>query len=64
MDRDFELSWRTQSGDEPTAALFVEEVADDDYALLMVVPPQQQLSQRLPREVIFIIDTSGANRWP
>jgi Ca-activated chloride channel family protein len=62
MDRDFELSWRTQSGDEPTAALFVEEVADDDYALLMVVPPQQQLSQRLPREVIFIIDTSGANR--
>lgn len=60
MDRDFELTWRTQSGDAPTAALFVEEVAGDDYALLMVVPPQQSLSQRLPREVIFIIDTSGS----
>lgn len=60
MDRNFELTWRTQSGDEPTAALFVEEVAEDDYALLMVVPPQQQLSHRLPREVIFIIDTSGS----
>lgn len=60
MDRDFELTWRTQTGQEPEAALFIEEVAGDDYALLMVVPPRQQLSHRMPREVIFIIDTSGS----
>lgn len=60
MDRDFELAWRTQTGQEPSAALFIEEVSGDDYALLMVVPPQQQTLERMPREVIFIIDTSGS----
>lgn len=60
MDRDFELSWRTPGGQAPNAALFVEQVAGEDYALLMVVPPQQALTQTLPREVIFIIDTSGS----
>lgn len=60
MDRDFEITWQTPAGKTPDAAIFVEEVEDHDYALLMLVPPQQQLQEALPREVIFIIDTSGS----
>jgi Ca-activated chloride channel family protein len=60
MDRDFEITWQTPAGKTPDAALFVEEIDGDDYALLMVLPPQQQLAQTLPREVVFIIDTSGS----
>jgi Ca-activated chloride channel family protein len=60
MDRDFEISWKTPAGQSPDAAFFTEEVKGEDYGLLMVLPPQQALQQRLPREVIFIIDTSGS----
>lgn len=60
MDRDFEMTWQTPAGRTPDAALFVEDVDGQDYALLMVLPPQQQLQEILPREVIFIIDTSGS----
>lgn len=63
-DRDFELSWRI-AGAAPQAALFVDRRPDTDYALVMVVPPQptaaeMQAFQRLPREMILIIDTSGS----
>ncbi len=61
-DRDFELSWAPQATHAPKAALFSEKVGEDDYHLIMVLPPQTQNSntQRLDREVIFIIDTSGS----
>lgn len=63
-DRDFELSWRV-AGTAPQAALFVDRRPDTDYALVMVVPPQptaaeMQAFQRLPRETILVIDTSGS----
>lgn len=60
MDRDFEITWQTPAGKTPDAALFVEEIEGQDYALLMVLPPQQQLQETLPREVIYVIDTSGS----
>ncbi len=60
MDRDFEITWKTPTGQAPDAALFTEELEGQDYGLLMLLPPQQQLQQLLPREVIFIIDTSGS----
>lgn len=61
MDRDFEMTWQTVSGKAPDAAFFSERIDGDDYALLMVVPPQQTgHTQALPREVIFIVDTSGS----
>lgn len=60
MDRDFEITWKTPAGQAPDAAFFTEEINGEDYGLLMVLPPQQALQQRLPREVIFIIDTSGS----
>ncbi len=64
-DRDFELTWRVASGAEPRAAVFTQEVGGLQYALLMVVPPQPNAAeraafQRLPRETLLVVDTSGS----
>ncbi|MEM1112914.1 MAG: marine proteobacterial sortase target protein [Pseudomonadota bacterium] len=61
MNRDFLLEWRMATGSSPEAAYFTEEVAGEHYGLLMLVPPAVQPAQRaLPRELIFVIDTSGS----
>jgi Ca-activated chloride channel family protein len=61
MDRDFVLQWRPVVGSEPKVALFTEEVDDHYYGLLMVLPPAaQDTGVEIPREVIFVIDTSGS----
>jgi Ca-activated chloride channel family protein len=64
-DRDFELKWRPDSGSAPQAALFKQAVAGAEYGLIMVVPPQPDAAelaafQRIPRETILIVDTSGS----
>ena len=63
-DRDFELTWSVAPADAPRAALFTHRTADTDYALVMVVPPQaggeEVAAQRLPRETILVVDTSGS----
>ena len=61
MDRDFVLNWQPVSGSAPQAALFTEKFGDDYYALLMVVPPTAKLMPTsIPRELIFVVDTSGS----
>jgi Ca-activated chloride channel family protein len=55
-DHDFELTWQPDLGTEPKSAMFNE----GDYALLMIMPPAQSTSVRLPRETVFVIDTSGS----
>jgi len=61
-DRDFELVWRPQAGQAPHAALFAESWEQEDYALLMVMPPvgDMQAATQMPREVVFVVDTSGS----
>lgn len=64
-DRDFVLQWRPTPSALPRAAMFTESIADDDmqYSLMMVMPPLLNDSAKaryLPRDVIFIIDTSGS----
>jgi Ca-activated chloride channel family protein len=61
-DRDFVLRWTPMPGEEPGAALFSESRGDHHYALLLVTPPHQPQSQPEPppREVIYVIDTSGS----
>jgi Ca-activated chloride channel family protein len=61
-DRDFELTWTPHTGQAPQAALFTERFADEDYWYLMLMPASEPVAQsvRLPREVTFIIDTSGS----
>ncbi|OFZ96540.1 MAG: marine proteobacterial sortase target protein [Betaproteobacteria bacterium RIFCSPLOWO2_02_FULL_62_17] len=59
--RDFELKWRLANDAAPRAALFTETKADKTYGLLMLMPPALQArAKALPREVIFVIDTSGS----
>ncbi len=62
MDRDFVLNWQPVQQRAPAAAVFHEQVDEQDYALLMLLP-QANISDTesaLPREMIFIIDTSGS----
>ena len=61
-DSDFVLEWRPRVGDAPNAALFSDVFQGDTYALLMLMPPSDPdaLVKRLPRETIFVIDTSGS----
>jgi len=59
-DRDFELVWQPTTGNAPQAALFQEGWSGEDYALIMVMPPAKTTSSRIPREVVFVIDTSGS----
>jgi len=60
-DRDFVLEWAPAVGDEPGAALFTEEVDGETYALAMVMPPTGRSAGRaLPRETVFVVDTSGS----
>ncbi|MCP5163201.1 MAG: marine proteobacterial sortase target protein [Hahellaceae bacterium] len=61
MDRDFVLRWQPETGQSPQAAVFKERVGNEDYALVMLMPPKGlPESATLPREMIFVIDTSGS----
>ena len=61
-NRDFELTWRPQANHAPQAALFTQDKNQDRYALLMLMPPEVDWNkqQTLPKEMIYVIDTSGS----
>jgi Ca-activated chloride channel homolog len=61
-DRDFELEWEPEAGDRPRPAVFSENRDGQIFTLLVVLPPAAAAvpTARLPRETIFIIDTSGS----
>ena len=62
MDHDFELVWQPTPSAKPRAMAFTETIGGKPYHLLMVMPPDEELATaaRMPREVVFIIDTSGS----
>ena len=61
-DRDFELTWLPASGNLPQAAMFRQNWSGADYALIMLMPPSKTSTgtARIPREVVYVIDTSGS----
>jgi Ca-activated chloride channel family protein len=59
-DRDFVLEWEAKETAHPVVSLFTEKQGEKQFFLLMVMPPQQKLRPPLPRETIFILDTSGS----
>jgi Ca-activated chloride channel family protein len=63
-DRDFELVWTQADCPAVTGAAFVEQVGGDTFALLMLETPQHTDEITQPREVTFIIDTSGSMQGP
>jgi len=62
MDHDFELLWRPVPSASPRAMAFIETIKGQPHYLLMVVPPEADMAATtvMPREMIFIIDTSGS----
>lgn len=60
MDSDLVLQWKTTIGNTPSAAFFQQKFNKAYYSMLMVMPPQVNAGLSLPRDVTFIIDTSGS----
>jgi Ca-activated chloride channel family protein len=62
MDHDFELLWRPVASSSPRAMVFTETLQGEPHYLLMVMPPDigEATTVRMPREMIFIVDTSGS----
>ncbi|WP_309044594.1 marine proteobacterial sortase target protein [Marinobacter sediminicola] len=59
MNRDFVIRWQPFAGQEPGAAVFHQQWEGEDYLLAMLVPGRAGKT-RLPRELTFVIDTSGS----
>ncbi|RZF77741.1 marine proteobacterial sortase target protein [Pseudoalteromonas sp. CO325X] len=62
MNRDFVLRAKVEQSDKARAAFFRQTAQSGDYGLLMLLPPSDEFSaqQRLARELIFVIDSSGS----
>ena len=65
-DRDFQLTWSLTPSAEPVATILTEQREGETYALLMLVPPAQQRDRtpHRPRDLTFVIDTSGSMAGP
>ena len=59
-DRVFELNWTPEFGSSPVSTLMTHDDGEAVYALLMLAPPLATAIDPQPREVVFIIDTSGS----
>jgi Ca-activated chloride channel family protein len=63
-DRDFELVWTQAAAPTVAGAAFAEDLDGETFVLLSLSPPQHADALTLPREVTFIIDTSGSMQGP
>ncbi len=59
MDRDLVVRWAPVRGQAPSTAIFHETWQGEDYLMTMLVPGLDNTEQ-LPRELVFVIDTSGS----
>jgi len=62
--RDFVVRWTPDPDAETRAGAFTERFEGEVYAALMMVPPQPERVRALPREIIFVLDTSGSMGGP
>ncbi len=63
LDRDFVLYFSVSPKDLSVHLLPHKTPGEDGYFLLLVSPPRSaEASERLPKDVIFVIDTSGSMR--
>jgi Ca-activated chloride channel family protein len=62
-DKKFELVWTPSKVEDTQATVFTEKVNKKHLGLLMITPPDEtylKRTQKVKREVIFIIDSSGS----
>ena len=58
---DFVVEWQGRELAVPQTHVFTQTFAGQEYALLQVMPPQIELEQyRQPRDIVYVIDTSGS----
>jgi len=60
MNSDLVLEWQPTLGNAPKAALFQQSLGGDFYTMMMFTPPKTSASISLPRDITFIIDSSGS----
>ncbi len=60
MDSDVILEWQPLLGSAPKAAIFQQAHGSDYFTMMMVSPPKTSASVSLPRDVTFIVDSSGS----
>jgi len=60
MDSDVVLTWQATIGNSPKAAFFQQKFDNAYYSMLMIAPPALNTSLSLPRDVTFVVDTSGS----
>ncbi|WP_462157476.1 marine proteobacterial sortase target protein [Pseudoalteromonas sp. GB56] len=62
MNRDFVLRAKVAPSNEAQAAFFRQTAKSGDYGLMMLMPPSDEFmtTQRMTREIIFVIDSSGS----
>jgi len=60
LDRDLELVWTPVANQSPEAAVFRQKGDTAHHSLIMLMPPTKNIVSTLPREVVFIIDSSGS----
>ena len=54
------LAWPFADGAAPSAAAFSAEHAGERYVQLFMAPPAERTADRLPRELVIVVDTSGS----
>ena len=62
LQRDFELVWVPIANLQPELAVFTQKKDDQHYLMVMAAPVKKSIfnAPKTPREVIFIIDSSGS----
>jgi len=61
-EKDFVLSWKPVASLQPRAAVFKEQLGEENFVSLMLLPPSlgDSTSEPISREIVFVIDTSGS----
>ncbi|MGV6851313.1 MAG: VIT domain-containing protein [bacterium] len=59
-NKDFELVWEVDTGDQPIASLLSEQGPDGYYNLVLINPPKARQETSPPRELILVVDQSGS----
>ncbi len=62
LDHDLALTWRPVANATPRATVFTETIGGQPHLLIMLLPPNDLSSSTpdIPRELIFVVDTSGS----
>ena len=60
MNRDLVLHWLPVKTQTPTAAIFQQTIDQEQYVMAMLLPPTVDIKNALPRDITFIIDSSGS----